>query len=234
MPIVLDPRTKLLVFLMTAIFVLGSVGGVTTIYLKPLLTIVPFLLFISARKWKTGLIYIVVYALGILIQVAISGKVSGIASSLIILLAGSMTQFLPTVMMGYFVVYTTTVSEFIASMERMHVTPKITIPLSVMFRFFPTVKEELDAINDAMKMRGISFRNRNIVALLEYKLIPMMICSVKIGEELSQASLTRGLGSGIKRTNVCEIGFHAWDYVVMALCAVVVIGCIIINVMTVI
>lgn len=195
---------------------------------------VPFLLFISAKRWKVGFSYITAYVLGIFLQVVLGSKFSGVASYFVILLAGSMTQFLPAVMMGYFVIYTTTVSEFIAGMERMRVTPKITIPLSVMFRFFPTVKEELEAINDAMKMRGIGLRSGYVAALLEYKFIPMMICSVKIGEELSQASLTRGLGSGKKRTNICEIGFHAWDYAVMVLCAAVVIGCIIINRMTVI
>lgn len=234
MQIVLDPRTKLLSFLMIAIFVLGGIGGSAMIYLKPLLVVIPFLLLISAKKWKMSFVYIVTYALGIFIQVVLDGRLSGIASYLVIMVAGSVTQFLPAIMMGYFVVYTTTVSEFIAGMERMHVTPKITIPLSVMFRFFPTVKEELDAINDAMKMRGIGLRNGKVAALLEYKFIPMMICSVKIGEELSQASLTRGLGSEIKRTNICEIGFHAWDYLVMSLCIAVVIGCMIINITVVI
>ena len=63
----------------------------------------------------------------------------------------------------------TSVSEFISAMERMHVTEKITIPLSVIFRFFPTISEEYKAIRDAMKMRGIcagglqNFRGRDAV-----------------------------------------------------------------------
>ena len=32
---------------------------------------------------------------------------------------------------------------------------EVTIPLTVMFRFFPTVFQESEAISDAMKMRGI-------------------------------------------------------------------------------
>ena len=46
----------------------------------------------------------------------------------------------------------------------------------------------------------------------------MMICSVKIGEELSQAALTRGLGGPVKRTNICKLGFHAWDILFLLLC----------------
>ena len=37
-------------------------------------------------------------------------------------------------------------------MERMHITEKIVIPMSVIFRFFPTISEEYQAIADAMKI----------------------------------------------------------------------------------
>ena len=56
--------------------------------------------------------------------------------------------------------------------------------------------------------------------ILEYRFIPMMICSVKIGEELSAAALTRGLGMPVKRTNICEIGFHKADIFFNLLCLI--------------
>ena len=46
----------------------------------------------------------------------------------------------------------------------------------------------------------------------------MMICCVKIGEELSAAALTRGLGGPVKRTNICKIGFHAQDILLLTVC----------------
>ena len=110
-------------------------------------------------------------------------------------------------------VSTTTVSEFIAAMEKLHVSQKITIPLAVMFRFFPTVVEEAGSINKAMAMRDIKFGGTKALQMLEYRLIPMMTCSVKIGQELSAASLTRGLCGPGKRTNICKIGFDWCDVV---------------------
>jgi energy-coupling factor transport system permease protein len=118
---------------------------------------------------------------------------------------------MPGIMTGMYVVSTTTVSEFIAAMERMHVSQKITIPLAVMFRFFPTVVEEAGSINKAMAMRDIKFGGKKALKMIEYRLIPMMTCSVKIGQELSAASLTRGLGGPDKRTNICKIGFGCCD-----------------------
>ncbi len=81
---------------------------------------------------------------------------------------------------------------------------------SVVFRFFPTVKEEYAAIRDAMKMRGIT-TFRSPLKMLEYRIVPLMISVAKIGEELSAAALTRGLGAPQKRTNICKIGFGPLD-----------------------
>lgn len=130
----------------------------------------------------------------------------------------SFLRFTPSVVMGYYMVTTTTVSEFVAAMEKIHVPAQITIPMSVMFRFFPTVAQEWSAIGDAMRMRGIRLFGHKANTFLEYRIIPMMICSVKIGEELSQAALTRGLGGPVKRTNICTLGFHWLDILFLFVC----------------
>lgn len=94
---------------------------------------------------------------------------------------------------------------------------ELTIPMCVMFRFFPTVKEENTAIRAAMKMRGIGLGGGKAAQMLEYRLVPMISCSAKIGEELSAAALTKGLGKSRKRTNICRIGFRISDYLIFAL-----------------
>ena len=115
---------------------------------------------------------------------------------------------------------TTTVSEFNAAMHKMHVTDKITILMSVMFRFFPTIADEFSSINDAMRMRDIQFGGKNVAKMVEYRLIPLMVCSARIGEELNAAAITRGLGGDVRRTNVCQIGFHIQDYLLILLCLI--------------
>lgn len=54
--------------------------------------------------------------------------------------------------------------------------------------------------------------------MVEYRLVPLMVSVVKIGDELSAAALTRGLGAPVKRTNVCQIGFHVQDVVAILFC----------------
>ena len=64
-------------------------------------------------------------------------------------------------------------------MKKLHLPEQIIIPMSVIFRFFPTVVEEYNAIGDAMKMRGIRFGGGKASAMLEYRLVPVIMCSVK-------------------------------------------------------
>lgn len=101
--------------------------------------------------------------------------------------------------------------------EDVYIPEAFIIPFSVMFRFFPTISEEAGSIGNAMRMRGITGKNffKNPQAVLEYRIVPLMMSVVTIGNDLSAAALTRGLGNGKKRTSICKIGFHWKDFALM-------------------
>jgi len=222
----IDPRTKLLLlFIINIIMMGGAIDGISVI-VRPVLAFIPFILLLSEGKIKAAGIYFPVFAAASFIESYVVPHTSGLANLFAIIVSSLVTRFMPCIAMGYYVVTTTTVSEFTASMERMHITPKIIIPLSVMFRFFPTVMEEALAISNSMKMRGISGSSivKNPIESLEYRVVPLIACVVKIGEELSAAALTRGLGGPVKRTNICEIGFGRRD-IALAAVALLAAGC---------
>ena len=207
----LDPRTKLLLLVFVSVFVLGNAGGDWAAEFRVALNYLPLFLLLAARRWKPFLFGVFFYTFAYVFALFVMPHCSGILNFLILAMTGIVLRFMPAVFTGMYVVSTTTVSEFVCAMERMHVPQQITIPLSVMFRFFPTVIEEAGSINKAMTMRDIKFGGTKAFKMIEYRLIPMMTCSVKIGQELSAASLTRGLGGPVKRTNICKIGFGVLD-----------------------
>lgn len=222
--LVLDPRTKLLlVITIPFILINGTSGGIMNI-VKPILMFLPFILLFSSKRVKVALIYLFAVFLMYCADIYLVPITHGVVSFLLVASCGLISRFLPGLVMGYFLVSTTTVSEFTAAMLRMKVSEKIIIPMSVMFRFFPTVKEEYSAITDAMRMRGVSFAGGNPMAMLEYRLVPLMMSTVKIGDELSAAALTRGLGAPIRRTNICNIGFRIQDWIAITLCTACLIG----------
>ena len=71
-----------------------------------------------------------------------------------------------------------------------------------------------------MRMRGIAMGGGKVTKMIEYRLIPVMFSCVNIGDELSAAAVTRGLGAPIKRTSARELKLRAVDYATMAVFAV--------------
>ena len=213
----MDPRTKLLLLTFVSVFVLGNAGGDAAAEFRVALNYLPLLLLLGARQWKKAIAVVIFYSVAYFLSMLVMPHCKGLLNFLLLAMCGIVLRFLPGIMTGMYVVSTTTVSEFISAMERMHVSQKITIPLAVMFRFFPTVVEEAGSINKAMAMRDIKFGGKKALKMIEYRLIPMMTCSVKIGQELSAASLTRGLGGPDKRTNICKLGF-GWCDILTFIC----------------
>ena len=147
--IALDPRTKLLLLItITTLMLSTSNEGIMNI-VKPILSLVPFLLLLGEWQWKTAGKYLVLYAICFAMERTAFTYMSGVPAFLVLAVCSIMTRFAPGIMMGAFLIASTSVSEFIAAMERMHLSQKIIIPISVIFRFFPTISEEYRAINDA-------------------------------------------------------------------------------------
>lgn len=215
--LVLDPRTKIMTLFNIALFVLGSAGGESVEPLVPVLCAMPAVLFFCAKKRRQAVFYVTIYFVSWFVYTRLVPMTTGAVNFILLGCSGILSRFLPGIAMGSYLVSTTTVSEFTVAMLRLHLSEKIIIPLSVMFRFFPTVMDEAASINAAMRMRGIHLGGRNAEKMLEYRLVPLMTCCVKIGEELSAAALTRGLGGDVKRTNICKIGFHVQDYVMFGI-----------------
>lgn len=207
----LDPRTKiLLLIVINVVLIGGGISGVDSI-IRFVLALLPFLLLLLEQKYQSSILYLIFISLAMGSEFFLVSETQGVLNLILVIASGLISRFVPSLVMGYYVVTTTKISEFVAAMERMHIPQKIIIPFSVMLRFFPTVGEENMAISDAMKMRGIQFGGKNATAMIEYRVIPMLISTVRIGEELSAAALTRGLGKPTKRTNICEVGFSILD-----------------------
>lgn len=218
--LVLDPRTKLLLLLTMAVFGLGGAGGEAVDRVLPFILLLPYPLLLLSGKWKWALFGVVAYVSSDLFMHYVSPHLSGIVAFIALGSCAILNRFLPSILMAAYLMTTTAVSEFTAAMQRLHVTEKITIPLSVMFRFFPTVADEAASIGCAMRMRDIRLGGCNVAKTVEYRMVPLMTCCVKIGEELSAAALTRGLGGTVKRTNICQIGLKVQDLITIALCLV--------------
>lgn len=207
----LDPRTKIIILVIISFMVFNE----APIYVSGILVLIPFICLFFSNYKKAAVIYVVLYVAAKYIQIFLLPNSTGIISIILVTFSYTSSRMLPILIMGYYTIASTKVSEFISAMEKSNVPKDIIIPLSVVFRYIPSIIEEIKSITNAMKMRGFgltvkSFKNP--LKLIEFYMVPILISAVKTSDELSAASLTRGLSNPKKRTHLVDTEFSKLDY----------------------
>ncbi len=208
----IDPRTKLLIFILCSF---AALRESRTIY-QSVLFFFTFALLLNGKQFAFAFKMLIVY--GIMYGIDFIVLYFDLPEGLKILLMGIRVfrMFLPVLMAFALMIKTTKVSEFLAAFEKMHFPEEITIPFSVMFRFFPTIGEEWDNIQNAMKFRGFALNLKNIILrpaqLYECTIVPLLSNTVLIADELSAASLCRGLGAKTKRSSMLKVQMGILDF----------------------
>ena len=154
----LDPRTKIIILAILSFMVFNDVS----LYISGILVLIPFICLLFSNHKKSALIYIVVYVLAKYIQIYILPTATGLTAIILITFSYTVSRMMPILMMGYYTITSTKVSEFISSMEKSNIPKYIVIPVSVVFRYIPSVFEEIKSITDAMKMRGFGLNIKSL------------------------------------------------------------------------
>lgn len=123
---------------------------------------------------------------------------------------------------GKLLIKTSDVGSIISSMDKLKLPRAISIPVAVMFRFFPSFREERRNIKLAMRIRGISFKNP--IKYIEHVTVPLLIMSSNISDDISKAAETRCIANPIKKTRYVAVKIKSIDFVYTALVSVAVIG----------
>ena len=207
----IDPRIKL---------TLLPIVGFTSFFISDtillfILIIFAFFLYLYSGMWKRALRFILFFVLLYCIELGISkfSEASIVfARYMFIYFASRMTLI---TMFGGYITKTTSVSEMLEALNGMKVPRSIGIPFSVLLRFVPTIKIELKALKENMKIRGIVtsrfFPLLHPIKYIEYTLVPLLMRMIKISDELSASALIRGLDSDENRVTLTELQFRCAD-----------------------
>ena len=214
----LDPRTKLYMIVVVSAVVMMSATTPFLWAVRITITMIPIMLLITEKHYSSALRFAVLYGTALFLSFGVlSENSTGFLSAFLVGYCGIIIQFMPAMITAWYVVRTTKIGEFVCAMQKMHIPDGITISLAVVMRFFPTIKEEYAAIRDAMKMRGIMLGGGNATGVIEYRMIPLLFSCVNIGDELSAAAVTRGLGGKVKRTSAQTLRIGAADILLILL-----------------
>ncbi|MFV0451294.1 MAG: energy-coupling factor transporter transmembrane component T family protein [Propioniciclava sp.] len=124
-----------------------------------------------------------------------------------------------------YVIITVTPSAFVSGMYRARVPRFLSVPLAVMLRFIPQARVEFVAVIEAMTLRGIPMTTsawfRQPLRSIEYLVVPLLVSSSRLADDLTASGLVRGLGGTERPTPMVENRFSWRDWVaVLAIAAV--------------
>ena len=219
----LDPRTKLLMLLLVVLYTAIASSLASECVVIMVIMITGIILGRVRRSVRSAIIFYLLYGFACYIL----PNLGGVLHTSLVAWFALIFKCYPCCMLASIIMGTTHISEFIAGMSKMRIPREVIIPLAIMFRYFPVVKEDWSYIKDAMALRGITLAPfglfRNPSAVIDALYVPMLVSASKTTDELSVAAVTRGIENPNPRSSRLKIAFGGTDFIFMAVYVALVI-----------
>lgn len=222
--LILDPRTKLFLVLCMGL----SIALPVPMYVEAVNIALFACLFFLNGQAKTAVKLLLFF--GVLAALSYMPQDAGFFGGIVLPAAFMVRRFMLPIVAGKYLIDSTPVGLLINALEKLKLPYSLVITVAVMFRFFPTLKEEFAHIKNAMKMRGIGLNAANVIRkpllTLEYVMVPLLSSSSRIGDELAAAGHTRGIDAPRKKIRYKTARFTLADvfvslYIAAGFCAVI-------------
>ncbi|MDN6268587.1 MAG: energy-coupling factor transporter transmembrane protein EcfT, partial [Tetragenococcus koreensis] len=190
-----------------------------------IILVVPF--FIS-KQFKWGLRIGIVYSLQLFIAFIILPNINNaVLLYPLSMVANGFRELIPGMIVGIYAIKLTHSGEWISLFKKWHFPKFFIVPFSVIFRFFPTAREDYRQIRNAMAFRGIE---RGPVAFVkqpiqtfEFILIPLLMNASQVAQDLTISALTKGLSIPGKQTSIINLRMTKVDFIYMVIALVPII-----------
>ncbi len=123
---------------------------------------------------------------------------------------------------GKLLIKTSDVGSIISSMVVLRFPRAVSIPIAVMFRFFPSFKEEKQHIQMAMKIRGIGFQNP--LRYIEYVTVPLLVLTSNIADDIAKAAETKCIDNPVQKSHYVSIHLQWVDFLYVGIVLLIMIG----------
>lgn len=207
-----DPRTKLALLLICVLCASLAPGLGFQIALVLLISL--FAAICGMRRY--ALRGVLAYALICLFTRWCMGALTGTWRTMFVAFLGLVHKVYVCGMLAGVVIGTTKVGEFLSAMARLRCPKRLTIPIAVMLRYLPTIREDWHFIKDAMRLRDVSPSLWGFIKAPAMTVnciyVPLLTAASKAADELSIASVTRGIENPKERTCLVELHMAPPDW----------------------
>ncbi len=207
-----DPRTKLALMLLCVFCAMAAPNLWFQMALVGLIAVFALL----CGRGRYALRGAAAYGLICLFTVWCMGALQGVWRAVFIAFLGLVHKVYACGLLAGVIIGTTKVNEFLSAMEKLRCPKKLTIPVAVMLRYLPTVREDWRFIRDAMRLRDVSptlpgFLKAPVMTV-NCIYVPLLTAAARAADELSIAAVTRGIERPGRRSCLVEIRMRGADW----------------------
>lgn len=203
-----DSRIKLLLILLTSALAFALGGGLTGLLLFGVVCLFALLSGLWKTSIKVAIVYIVLLMLAQVLPIHLSSVITFFLLRIL------------TIALALNILFQTTeISELIAALQASHIPQAIVIPVAIILRFLPSLKQDVLYIKQGMKTRGVGLSFWRIVShpaqTYEGFLVPILMRLLMTATELSASAETRGISYPCEKTHYILVDFRLRDLVEM-------------------
>lgn len=120
-----------------------------------------------------------------------------------------LARFFIIISAGLLFAFTTPPHSFAQSLQQMKFPTAVTFTMGITLRYIPTLAGEAESIFQSLKLRGIKFSKWEVIKNPSYFyrgiIIPLIIRTIKISDEIAIAAESRGFKCDQKRNSLHKI-----------------------------
>lgn len=188
-----DPRILILQIIVMSVLSF-SFGNWTAVIL--LFVAVDVLIWIFF-DWRTSAKFLLGYFFVFFLQQLLQKIYIPVLSFLFPMFLMVIIRAMPVYMTCGILIRKTPMNELMTALRKFRIPMIVLIPMAVMYRYIPTIRQEIVYVHESLVMRGLHSSvwkiMRHPVRSIEHFIIPLLFRSEKITEELSAATLCKGL-----------------------------------------
>lgn len=176
---------------------------------------------LAAGAWRPCIALSAAYGLIAAVMALAEGAGNTTLVIAVIMLSYMAQKFVVLSLLGISLSKLASMQDLLAALQAMGAPQAVLIPCMVVLRFFPTIRRDASHLMESLKTRrvlaGRGYALRHPALVCELLVVPLLMRSVRVSDELAASALVRGLGGEIRPTMLHSLSFGVKDAVVTAL-----------------
>lgn len=176
---------------------------------------------LAAGAWRPCIALSAAYGLIAAVMALAEGAGNATLVIAVVMLSYMAQKLVVLALLGISLSKLASMQDLLAALQAMGAPQAVLIPCMVVLRFFPTIRRDASHLMESLKTRrvlaGGGYALRHPALTCELLVVPLLMRSVRVSDELAASALVRGLGGETRPTMLHPLSFGARDAVVTAL-----------------